>query len=60
MFFQENAQLAKSLGYSTFRRNDFFIPNYLLKQKLTAVADTAVVAWTNILSKADNFPRPDI
>lgn len=57
IFFQENAQLAKSLGYFTFRRNDFFIPNYLLKQKLTAAADTAAVAWTNILSKADNFPK---
>lgn len=39
---------------------NFFISKYLLKQKLTTVAGTAVVAWTNILRKADNFPQPDI
>lgn len=39
---------------------NFFISNYLLKRKQTSVAGTAVVAWTNILRKADNFPQPDI
>lgn len=39
---------------------NFFISKYLLKQKLTTVAGTAVVAWTNVLRKADNFPQPDI
>lgn len=39
---------------------NFFISNYLLKQKLTTVAGTAFVAWTNILRKVDNFPQPDI
>lgn len=64
--FLENAQLARSLACSTFRGNWCHLCRSLqwqflhLKVFIETKANNSVVAWTNILRKADNFPQPDI